>query len=125
MESVIDMIQTELECEDVLFCLYNLTETDVQIFEILIEQGEPVEIDWIAGIVERDRGTVFRSLKRLRKYGLVDRSQVNYESGGYYHIYTARDPKTITNKMQKDLNQLYTGVDQLIKQFRDKYGDDY
>jgi len=59
MESVIDMIQTELECEDVLFCLYNLTETDVQIFEILIEQGEPVEIDWIAGIVERDRAFVF------------------------------------------------------------------
>lgn len=53
------MIQTELECEDVLFCLYNLTETDVQIFEILIEQGEPVEIDWIAGIVERDRAFVF------------------------------------------------------------------
>lgn len=122
-DSIIDIIRTELECEDVVVCLYDLTETDIRIFELLIEQDEAVKIDRIAEMVKRDRGTVFRSLKRLRKYDLVDRSQVNYESGGYYHLYGPCDPETIASKMQKDLNHIYTGIDQLINQFQEKYDD--
>lgn len=121
LESLADNLRADMECEDVLSCLYGLTETDVRVFEILAEQGERMKIDAIAEIVERDRGTVFRSLKRLRKHGFVSREQVNYKSGGYYHVYHVRDSEAIVREMQETLNRVYAKADRLVGQFRNKY----
>lgn len=121
MDSIADNLRADMECEDVLPCLYGLTETDVRVFEILAKQGDGMEIDTIAEIVERDRGTVFRSLKRLRKHGFVSKEQVNYESGGYYHVYHVRNSEAIVREMQESLNQVYANADRLVGQFREKY----
>lgn len=110
-----------MECEDAMSCLYGFTETDIRVFEILSEQGEAMKIDAIAEIVERDRGTVFRSLKRLQKNGFVSREQVNYASGGYYHVYYVQDPATVVSEMQNSLNEIYSEIDIMIDKFREKY----
>lgn len=119
MDSVKDNLRANMGCEDLMACLYDLTETDIQVFDVLSE--EKMDIDTIAAIVERDRGTVFRSLKRLRNYGFVNRKQVNYSSGGYYHVYYLRKPKLKAKEMQAELNEFYSKLNCLIDRFEEEY----
>lgn len=121
MQSISENLKTDMKCRDLMTCLYDLTETDVRVFEVLAEQKRKMKIDTITTIIHRDRGTVFRSLKRLRNYGFVSRDQINYDSGGYYHVYYVRNPKLKAKEIQDDLNKFYTKINNLIDEFGEKY----
>ncbi|MFB6170249.1 MAG: transcriptional regulator, partial [Haloarculaceae archaeon] len=52
------------------------------------------------------------------------KEQVNYEQGGYYHVYRPRDAEEIAQEMQRTLNDWYAKIGQLIGEFSEKYADE-
>jgi predicted transcriptional regulator len=52
---------------------------------------------------------------------LIQKEQVNYDQGGYYHVYKPTDPSEIANDMQRLLNDWYAKMGQLIQEFESKY----
>ena len=119
--SLQDQLAEDLACEDLLECVHGLSALDRRCYRQLVDRGEPATIDEIADAVDRERSTVYRSLQRLREAGVVRSEQVNYEQGGYYHVYAATDADRIAEAMQRTLNDWYATVGGLIGEFRETY----
>ncbi|AOW80274.1 TrmB family transcriptional regulator [Halodesulfurarchaeum formicicum] len=116
-------LERDLECETLLECLYDLNELDRRCFHVLSSADDPLTVDELADTVDRERSTVYRSVQRLLQFGLVQKEQVNYDRGGYYHVYRITDPEEIADEMQAKLNDWYAQIGYLIGRFREKYGE--
>lgn len=112
-----------MECEGLLECLHGLKQLDRRCFEVLVETDDRLTVDEVAEAVERERSTAYRSIQRLLQAGLIQKQQVNYEHGGYYHVYHPTDPNEVADDMQRMLNDWYAQMGTLIQEFRDKYDE--
>lgn len=120
-DSMADYLRADMECEGLLECFHGLTDLDRDCFEVIVKDEAPLTIDEIADEVNRERSTVYRSIQRLRQAGFVQKEQVNYEQGGYYHVFSPTDPDVVADDMQRMLNDWYAKMGQLIGEFRTKY----
>lgn len=116
-------LERDLECEDLLECLYELNDLDRRVYRRLSGADDPLTVDELAEEVSRERSTVYRSVQRLLQFGLVQKEQVNYDRGGYYHVYRVTDPDDVADQMQDKLNDWYAEIGYLLGRFREKYGD--
>lgn len=122
-DSMSEMLRQDMQCEGLLECFHNLKEIDKDVFRLLNEADEPLTVDQIADEINRERSTAYRSVQRLIQAGFIQKEQVNYEQGGYYHVYLSRDADEIAQEMQRMLNDWYAQMGQLIGEFNEKYGD--
>jgi predicted transcriptional regulator len=120
-DSMVENLQSEMECEGLLECVHGLKQLDRECFTALVEAEDPLTVDEIAEAVARERSTAYRSVQRLLQAGFIQKEQVNYEQGGYYHVYRPNDPDEIADDMQRTLNDWYAKMGQLIQEFRTKY----
>ncbi|ELZ97902.1 MULTISPECIES: helix-turn-helix domain-containing protein [Haloferax] len=120
---MVEYLQSDMECEGLLECLHGLKQLDRRCFEVLVETEEHLTVDEVADAVERERSTAYRSIQRLLQAGLIQKEQVNYEHGGYYHVYHPTDPNEVADDMQRMLNDWYAQMGTLIQEFRDKYDE--
>ena len=120
-DSMSEYLQQDMQCEGLLECIHGLKELDKECFRVLTESAEPMTIDDIADEVNRERSTAYRSVQRLLQTGFIQKEQINYDQGGYYHVYRPTDPDQIADDMQRMLNDWYAKMGQLIQEFRDKY----
>ncbi len=121
--SMVEYLQSDMQCEGLLECLHGLKQLDRRCFEVLVETEDPMTVDEVAEAVERERSTAYRSIQRLLQAGLIQKEQVNYEHGGYYHVYLPTDPNEVADDMQRMLNDWYAQMGTLIQEFRDKYDE--
>ncbi len=121
VDSLVEYLRRDLDCESLLDCVHGLKEIDRESFRVLAESGEPLTVDDVADEIDRERSTAYRSIQRLLKAGLIQKEQINYDQGSYYHVYHPTDPDVIADDMQRTLNDWYAEMGQLIQQFRDKY----
>lgn len=119
--SLADLLEQDMECEGLLECIHGLKQLDQECFETIVHADEPLTIDEIAERVDRERSTAYRSIQRLLNAGFIDKKQINYDQGGYYHVYYCADPAEIASDMQRTLNDWYAMIGQLIREFEDKY----
>ena len=110
-----------MECEGLLECLYGLTELDREVFGALVESETALTVDQVAETVDRERSTAYRSVRRLVDTGLVEREQINYDDGGYYHVFSPVDGEEAAGEFQRLLNEWYAQMGGLIAEFREKY----
>ncbi len=122
-KSMGDMLRQDIECEGLLECFHGLKALDKRIFRSLVEADEPLTVDDLAERVDRERSTVYRSVQRLQQAGFVQKEQINYEDGGYYHVFFPMDADQVADEMQRMLNDWYAMMGQLIDEFRTKYED--
>ncbi|SNR56086.1 helix-turn-helix domain-containing protein [Halorubrum vacuolatum] len=120
-DSMSEMLRQDMACEGLLECFHGLKALDKECFRVLVDSEEPLTIDEIAERVERERSTAYRAIQRLLQTGFIRKEQVNYEQGGYYHVYEPADPDRVADDMQRLLNDWYAQMGQLIGEFREKY----
>ncbi len=116
-----EQLRQDMECEGLLECFHGLKQLDKEIFQEVVGAGESLTIDEIADRVDRERSTAYRAVQRLLKAGFIQKEQVNYDQGGYYHVYKAADPSSIADDMQRMLNDWYAKMGQLIQEFENTY----
>ncbi|MFC6725822.1 helix-turn-helix domain-containing protein [Halobium palmae] len=123
-DSMSELLRRDMECEGLLECMHGLKELDKRCFAALVEGTEPLTVDEVADRVDRERSTAYRAVQRLMQAGFVQKEQVNYENGGYYHVYRPTDPDRVADDMQRMLNDWYAKMGQLIGEFREKYDEE-
>jgi predicted transcriptional regulator len=123
-DSMHEYMQQDLECEGLLECLHGLKTLDAECFRVLNGADDAMTVDEIADRVDRERSTAYRSVQRLLQRGLIQKEQVNYEQGGYYHVYKPKDADNLAGDMQRMLNDWYAKMGGLIDEFRVKYDED-
>ncbi|OTF02897.1 MULTISPECIES: helix-turn-helix domain-containing protein [Halorubrum] len=120
-DSMSEQLQRDMECEGLLECFHGLKQLDKDCYQTLVSADEALTIDEVAERVDRERSTAYRAVQRLLKAGFIQKEQINYEQGGYYHVYMPTDPSQIADDMQRLLNDWYAKMGQLIGEFEDKY----
>jgi len=120
-DSMSEQLRRDMECEGLLECFHGLKELDKECFQALVESEEPLTVDEIADAVDRERSTAYRAVQRLLQTGFIGKDQINYDQGGYYHVYSPTDPSKIADDMQRLLNDWYAKMGQLIQEFETKY----
>jgi predicted transcriptional regulator len=121
--SMSEYLQQDMECEGLLECIHGLKELDKECFGVVVAASEPLTVDEVAERVDRERSTAYRSIQRLLQAGFIQKEQVNYDQGGYYHVYRPSDPDRVADDMQRMLNDWYAKMGQLIAEFREKYDE--
>ena len=116
-----EQLQSDMKCEGLLECFHGLKQLDREIFQSLVDTEDSLTVDEIADAVNRERSTAYRAVQRLLQSGLIQKEQVNYDQGGYYHVYKPTDPAKIADDMQRLLNDWYAKMGQLIQEFEIKY----
>ena len=119
-----EQLQQDMQCEGLLECFHGLKELDKECFRALVTAEEPLTVDEIAEAVDRERSTAYRAVQRLLQTGFIQKEQINYDQGGYYHVYRPTDPSQIAGEMQRMLNDWYAKMGQLIQEFETKYEDE-
>ncbi|KYH25918.1 sugar-specific transcriptional regulator TrmB [Halalkalicoccus paucihalophilus] len=119
--SMSEMLRQDMQCEGLLECFHDLKEIDKNVFRMLNETEDSLTVDEIADRIDRERSTAYRSVQRLLQVGFIQKEQINYEQGGYYHVYRPRDAEEIAQEMQRMLNDWYAKMGQLIGEFSEKY----
>jgi predicted transcriptional regulator len=122
-ESISDDLRDEMDCLCLLESFHGLKQLDKTVFCILADSDEPLTVEEIGERVDRERSTAYRAVQRLRDAGYIDEEQVNYDQGGYYHVYYVGDPDEVADEMQRMLNDWYAQVGQLIDKFRRQYSE--
>jgi predicted transcriptional regulator len=120
-DSMSEQLQRDMMCEGLLECFHGLKQLDKEVFQALVSTNEPLTVDEIAEIVDRERSTAYRAVQRLLQAGFIQKEQVNYDQGGYYHVFKPSDPSKIADDMQRLLNDWYAKMGQLIREFESKY----
>jgi predicted transcriptional regulator len=123
VDSITEYLRRDLECESLLDCVHGLKDLDRECFGVLTGSDEPLTVDELAAAVDRERSTAYRSVQRLRDAGLIQKEQINYDEGGYYHVFYPADPDEIADELQRTLNDWYAEMGQLIREFRTKYDE--
>lgn len=90
-----DMTCVDLSVEDMLSCSFGLSRREVAILLAMLEAGGWVPVAAIASRAGRDRSVVQRSMQKLIRKGIAERSQHNREAGGYEYLYRAKDKGAI------------------------------
>ncbi|MBX0297607.1 helix-turn-helix domain-containing protein [Haloarcula nitratireducens] len=120
-DSMSEQLRQDMECEGLLECFHGLKELDKTCYRALVEVEEPLTVDEIADAVDRERSTAYRAVQRLLQTGFIEKDQINYDQGGYYHVYSPTDSSKIAADMQRLLNDWYAKMGQLIQEFETKY----
>ncbi|NHX40907.1 MULTISPECIES: helix-turn-helix domain-containing protein [Haloarcula] len=120
-DSMSEQLRRDMQCEGLLECFHGLKELDKECFRALVEAEDPLTVDELADAVDRERSTAYRAVQRLLQTGFIEKDQINYDQGGYYHVYSPTDPSQIADEMQRMLNDWYAKMGQLIQEFENKY----
>jgi predicted transcriptional regulator len=122
-DSMSEQLQRDMECEGLLECFHGLKQLDKDCYRAMVSADEALTIDEVADRVDRERSTAYRAVQRLLNAGFIQKEQINYDHGGYYHVYSPTDPSQIADDMQRMLNDWYAKMGQLIGEFEEKYDE--
>lgn len=121
--SVVEELRRDLACEDLLECVHGLTDLDRACFRTIATAEDPLTVDEIAERVDRERSTAYRSVHRLLDAGFLAKEQINYDHGGYYHVYRPVDPDEIAADMTDLIDRWHGKLTELVTEFRDEYSE--
>jgi len=119
--SVSELLRSDMECEGLLECVHGLKGLDRDCYEVIVRSDGDLTVDEIADEVGRERSTAYRSVQRLLDAGLVQKEQINYDDGGYYHVYEAAPAGAVTDDMERLLDNWYAKMSELVNEFEEKY----
>jgi predicted transcriptional regulator len=103
--------------QDLFTHLYDLSPMELDLLLILNRTNEPMSLDQISRLTDRDRTTIFKSLQKLVKAGICNKETKTMKDGGYYHEYSAIDIETFKLETQKRVKELKDGLGRILKRF--------
>jgi predicted transcriptional regulator len=105
--------------KDLFIQLYDLSPLDLDILFMLISKKneEPMTLDEVSKVTDRDRSTTFRSLQKLVTLGLCMKETKTLKEGGYYHVYSIVDMETFKIETERRVRDLQRSLDRLLKKF--------
>jgi predicted transcriptional regulator len=103
-------------CADLLRCMYNLSDLDMEVLSILLRDG-PTTADDLAERLGRDRSTVYRGLQKLVSCQVVNKETRSLDRGGYYHVYASVPRDLLRERLEHCIEEWNTRVRSLLANF--------
>ena len=103
----------DIEFSDLLRCSFSLNKTEYNVMMFLLKTDKWFTASKLAKVMELDRTTVQKAIKKLAEKDIVERHQENLDKGGYIFHYRIKNKKDIKERMQKIVEKWY---DEVIKE---------
>ena len=103
----------KINFEELVRCSFALNKTEYKIFMYLLKRRKPKTAIKIAKDMKMDRTSIQKAVKSLFEKNLVERRQLNLNTGGYTYVYKTKEKE----KIKKRMNKL---VDEWAKKVRKK-----
>jgi predicted transcriptional regulator len=103
-------------CTDLLRCMYNLSDLDMEVLKLLLNEG-PARAEDLADSLERDRSTVYRSLQKMVSCQVVTKESRSLERGGYYHVYASVPRDLLRDRLSHCIEEWHDRVTALLDRF--------
>lgn len=101
-------IASEQSCRETMRRILGVNDFDLFVYGVLLEGKEDTKS--IAQRTKRERSSVQRSLARLVKAGLCDRSAQGKKSRGYYYQYRAVSPANAKKHLKRCIDRWYADL---------------
>lgn len=105
--------------EDLLACVFQLNDLEVQAYFSLLENPD-ARMEDIAQVLERDRSTAHRAVHRLVDLQLAHRQTQPLDGGGYCYTYRAAGPSDVRERIEERLTLFEEAVEQRLKRFHEE-----
>lgn len=105
----------EVDPENVIECIYDLSELDKEILSLL-SGDEELRSSEIAERIDKDQSTAYRSLEKLSECGLIYKEKHNIRNGGYYFLYSRRPLDKIKEEARKSVDKWHEEVIEAIQE---------
>jgi len=103
-------------CKDLMQCMMNLGEIEMDILRTLMKKGA-LTTEELTRHSKRDKSIVHRSLQRLMSCGLVSREKRSIPKGGYYYVYSSIPPEKVKKRMKECIDTMYSNMKELVRNF--------
>ncbi len=119
---VLGDLLTENEDPDCLLrYVHGCGRLDRELLHFLLETEERLSVEELATSMDRDRSTVYRSIRRLEEYSYVTKARHTYENGGYCYRYAAAEPDAIAAHLEHRVEACQDRLGELMTEFRSTY----
>ncbi|MCG3260966.1 MAG: MarR family transcriptional regulator [Candidatus Heimdallarchaeota archaeon] len=95
----------EITCFEIIKASYALSDNELEIM-MCIKNIQPVDIKGIAKIIPKDRATISRSIQRLMGIGIVRKTKINLERGGFKYLYSSMSVEELKTKLIELINRI-------------------
>jgi predicted transcriptional regulator len=106
--------KNNINCSNVIQCIFDLNKLDVKVYKTLKEIGE-IRADELAKKLVKDRSTVYRSLQKLTCCRLCIKETRNIDKGGYYHTYKCNDISKTKREIERHIDSWYKKMKNTVK----------
>ena len=95
----------DVTCFDIVKAAYALSENEIEIM-MCIKNMQPADIKVITEIIPKDRATISRSIQRLIGIGIVRKTKINLERGGFKYIYSSLSVEELKTKLRELIERI-------------------
>jgi predicted transcriptional regulator len=104
----------DFTCFDCIRCIFNLNETDIRVLQSFSGKNGKTVIE-ITKILNKDRSTIHRSLKKLVACKLSYKERKAGKSRGFIDYYYIIPEKEILKKAEEYLDRCYKNIKQMLR----------
>jgi len=115
---MIDFACKKFNIQEIVKCSLDLTKSDFNILKFLLKNGSrKFTTEELASKLNLDQSTIQRASKKLHEKGLVFRSQMNKEGGGYLFYYKIKNKDEINSRILGIIDNWTNTVKENIKKW--------
>ena len=104
----------DFSCADVIGCVFNLTETDLMVFEVLSADSDSTSLE-VADKIKRDRSTAHRSLEKLVACGIARKMRRSKGTRGYSNAYRRITDRELYVRSKANIDECYKNIEAALK----------
>jgi predicted transcriptional regulator len=103
----------DVTCFDIIKAAYALSENELEIM-MCIKSIQPADIKAITEIIPKDRATISRSIQRLIGIGIVRKTKINLDRGGFKYLYSSLSVEELKSKLRELIQRISENMDVAI-----------
>ena len=101
--------QGTFTCDDLLKCVFNLSETEINILHALSETN-PLTAHQVGKTIHKDRSSSYRGLEKMVSCGIAYRERRKGTPRGFTNVYFRIPQKELYKKAEQILDRCYTTI---------------
>lgn len=114
---IISFACQDIDFKDLLRCSFQLNKTEYNVMMFLLKTNKNFTALKLAEVMNLDRTTVQKALKKLAEKEIVIRYQENLNKGGYIYHYKIYNKESIKERMLSIVNKWHEAVITEIKKW--------
>lgn len=119
MKPFLQLLESTGSCDELLSCLFGLNALESELYFTLV-LGKVKNVKELAALVGKEQSVVYRACQKLASHGLCLKEKQLLKKGGYFFVYSARDPAVVKEEILARFARTREHLEQMLNDFEGK-----